>query len=143
MVTIADLDAIIAKFVSRGFNDIVASMDHNDVCDAIKVIRDLIAGGGMTRGFADYTGDGTTSRLINLGITPKIYVIFHLEEGYYYFQNAIFFDSTGWTLYHQSTYPYAIPTSYVSGTSVDVGAIYDYLGIANESGFNYRIIGYA
>jgi len=54
MVTIADLDAIIAKFVSRGFNDIVASTDHNDVCDAIKVIRDLIAGLGAEgiEGFA-------------------------------------------------------------------------------------------
>jgi len=55
MVTIADLDAIIAKFVSRGFNDIVASMDHNDVCDAIKVIRDLIASLGAGAGIEGST----------------------------------------------------------------------------------------
>jgi hypothetical protein len=54
MVTLAQLDAIIAKFVTRGFNDIVPSADHNDVCDAIKAIRDLIAGlgAGGLEGFA-------------------------------------------------------------------------------------------
>jgi len=44
MVDVSALDAIITQFKTRGFGEIVPSFDHNIQNDAIKVIRDILAG---------------------------------------------------------------------------------------------------
>jgi len=57
MVTLLDLDVVIAQLRKALFGDMLLDMDHNSLVDCIKIIRDLIAtgGGGAEGNFTFYS----------------------------------------------------------------------------------------
>jgi hypothetical protein len=102
---------------------------------------DLVECPGFQSAVVDYVGDGTNNRLIDVGFAAKFYVIFKLEEGAVT-DVRTYHNSEGWTFTHGVGAPYPAPYSWVEGTGINVGKIYDYFLEANKNGVAYRIIAY-
>jgi len=98
---------------------------------------------GLRQKIVDYVGDGSSDRVVDVGIPAKFYAIFRRIDYNRDSTDLLAFDSVGWTFFQDGGYPYKVNMSFIQGNGINVGKIRAEQGGGNDSGIAFRIIAFA